>query len=327
MARRRARKLSSIKVPACELSFRFDVTQVDDGFQYIDIAQCLSKVNRKLYRQGKVYYVDKVTWLADVTGNDKAKISLITLPNNWVCKNAYTKSYHLWRDMQKNVLEDNPSVQGKWADYKVYFDQAHFSGGTVPAGPNLNLDPMDASGVAVLDGEWSMSTFVAPQHDVDPATGIELAADEYQAHMLGDTLGSSGAFTSVGIILGYQDTRAQVQAEPLVPADMSASWMTELTDVGGQDPELAQVIEDQNDNAPYSMVSYPGVTANFDGGILKTQLACTSASAVIWSQLNYPVPLGLLKVNIGQIGGAGQKGTLIIDLVPGDYSGTMATDM
>lgn len=332
MARRKSKRLSNVKVPACELSLRFDVTQTDNGFAYIDLAQCLSKVNRKLYRQGKVYYIDKVTWLSDVptpsAGNTAvSKISLITIPNNWVVKNAVTKAYALWRQMQRNVLKDNPSVEGKWADFKLFMDKAHFSGGSNPQGPTLNLEPLDADGTAILEGEWYMSRFVSPQHDVDPTTGVELPADEYSAHVLGDSIGSSGTYTSVGVIEGYQDTRARVRATPDVPGEMSTSWMTELTDEGGQDPELAQLLEDANDTAPYDMTQYPGVDANFDGGILKTQLSCTPSSAVIWTQLNYPVPLGLLKVNLNQIGAALAKGTILIDLVPGEYSGVMATDM
>jgi len=332
MARRKSKRLSNVKVPACELSFRFDVAQTDDSFAYIDLAQCLSKVNRKLYRQGKVYYIDKVTWLSDVptpsVGNSAvSKISLITIPNNWVVKNAVTKAYALWREMQRNVLRDNPSVEGKWADFKLFMDQAHYSGGSGSNGPTLNLKPLDADGNAILDAEWYMSRYVSPQHDVDTTTGKPLAADDYAAHVLGDTLGSSGAYTSVGIVQGYQETRARVVQAPDVPDEMSTSWMTELTDEGGQDPELADIIEDANDKAPYDMEEYPGVTANFDGGILKTQLSCTPSSAVIWTQLNYPVPLGLLKVNLDQIGAAQSKGTILIDLVPGEYSGVMATDM
>ena len=162
------------------------------------------------------------------------------------------------------MLEDNPSVEGKWNDFKVFMDAAHFSGGSTDAGPDLNLLPRDSGGNAISTGEWNMSTFVRPQHEVDPNTGLPEAADEFVGHMMGADVGSlapGSTLNSAGIIQGYEDTRALVIPAPDVPAEMSDSWMTILTDDGSQEPELAEVIEGENDNPPYDRTDYVGGNA------------------------------------------------------------------
>ena len=62
--------------------------------------------------------------------------------------------------MNKEVLDDNPSVQGKWADYKVYLTESQSGANT--------LDNLDGAGGDYPDNEWEISRYVVPQHDVDP---------------------------------------------------------------------------------------------------------------------------------------------------------------
>lgn len=309
------------KIQPAELAMSFNIPAATaSNPTYIDLAQCLSAVNRRLYHQGKCYYVSRVTYI-NVGGGS---LGLATLPDNWITSNAFVKSKALWNTMNKGVLKDNPSVKGKWADYKVFFDAAHYNGGVTSAGPTLNLVPFDAAspGNSVSLGEWYMGRFVSPQHDVDPATGVELPADEYYAHMLGDDVGSAGSYASVGVIKGYAETRARVQVAPDVPAGMQTNWMTELSDLGGQDPELANVIEDANDNPPYDRDDYVGGDTNFNGGVFQSTLV-TNTTLVQDKDLGFKVPLGLIKV----IHNSQSAGGLIIHLTPGHYKGVMATEV
>ncbi len=315
----------------CERTLAFAISD-NNTAAYIDLAQCLSAINRRLYRQGKCYYIQKLQWLSasNLSGSStSSKVSLSTVPYNWVSRNAWVKAFNLWRQMNKKVLRDNPSVQGKWADFKVFFDGAHYSGGQTAAGPDLNLKPRDADLTAVDAGEWEMSVFVNPQHSVNTGTGEPLAADEYFSHMLGGDVAGAGApnlLASAGIIQGYQDTRAQVRTgTPEVPAAMSTSWMTLLTDDGSQEPELADVIEDANDAPPYDNDEYPGASGNFNGGVLKTQMICT-VNNQIEKDVGFPVPFGLLKVNRSLVDDT-NGGILLITLAPGKYHGVMATEV
>lgn len=316
------------KVVPTELSYNFYL-DATSGTKYIDCAQLASAVNRRLYEQGKRYYVSSVEFLAQAGGS----VALLTLPDTWVTANAHTKAKALWKQMNDKVLEDSPSVQGKWADFKVFFDAAHRSGGSGTSGPTDNLIPVSGEVLTGLTpaaepltmGEWNMSKFVQPQHSVD-GSGDPLAADEYTGHMLGDNLAGTGKpdiIKSAGIIQGYADSRAKVQAEPSVPGDLSTSWMTLLTDDGSQEPELADVIEAANDEAPYSMTEYQGGGANFNEGVMSA-FAASTTTLVEGRASGFAVPLGLIKVKWQLVSGTA---LMKVNLMPGEYKGLMATEM
>ncbi len=306
---------------------------IPDGNQtkYIDLAQCASAVNRRLYEQGKCYYVSRVSILAFAApGSQGGGVSLFTLPDNWVTANAWVKSKALWKSMQNRVLKDNPSIAGKWHDYKVYMDLAHQQGGTASSGPTLNLIPRTAGiGAEVGLGEWNMSTLVLPEHDVDPATGVVLPADEFEVHMMGDDNGGPlpANLASGGIIKMYQETRARQQQEPLVPAGMAENWGTQLTDSGSQDPELADIIDAENDLPPYDNDDYPGGDGNFNLGVTQSYLNVTT-SILTDKDIGFKVPLGLIKVGSSITGdGSGNGFLLQIHLTPGHYKGLYATEV
>ncbi len=288
--------------------------------KYIDLAQCLSFVNRRLYAQGYDYHVSRVSY---INGSGGA-LNLMTLPDTWVTANAWVKAKALWKSMQNRVLKDNPSVKGKWADFKVYFDEAHFNGGTASSGPNDNILPVDGDNNAINVGEWNMSTLVLPEHDVDPATGVVLAADEFEVHMLGDDVGGPlpANLNSGAIIKMYQDTRARQQQEPLVPADMPNSWGTQLTDSGSQDPELAAIIDAENDLPPYDNDDYVGADNNFNGGVAQS-LMVTTTTLAIDKDIGFKVPLGLIKVvHVSQ-----GDGNLMLHLTPGSHKGVYCEEV
>ncbi len=314
--------MASSKMQPAELTYSFTLPTAGSAVtSYVSISQIASFVNRRLYEQGKCYYINRIVMSAP----GATSVIVSTLPDTWVTANAWVKAKALWKQMNNKVLHDNPSTQGKWADFKVFFDAVHRNGGTNAAGPTLNLLPFDFSGNTVRAGEWVMSEYVQPQHTVNTGTGEPLAADEYTAHMLGDNIAGSGSpdlIKSVGIIQGYADTRARVQAEPNVPADMSTSWMTLLTDDGSQEPELAQLIEDQNDLPPYDETEYVGGGNNFNTGVPQAILN-TSSSLLVDKDLGFKVPLGLLKI----LSDGSANINLTIHLTPGSYKGLMATEV
>ncbi len=297
--------------------------------KYIDIAQCLSFVNRRQYEQGKCYYVESVKIGLNTAIADTGIIgtALATIPDTWVTANAWVKAKALWDSMNEKVLEDNPSVQGKWAQFITFMDVAHQNGGSGTAGPNLNLFPKDTGGNAINTGEWAVSEYVFPQHTVNTTTGAPLAADEATCHMLGDDDGdvTAGTLASGGIIASYQDTRARVQIAPDVPADMSISWMTLLTDDGSQEPELADVIEAANDEPPYDRDDYVGGSANWS-------LPVNAMTSIIGlyspedTVMGFKVPLGLIKVFCNESVSTNNPSMLIeLKLAKGHYKGVAAT--
>jgi hypothetical protein len=176
MAKRRTRKRSKTMQPAMlDLSYTVPAAQQQS---FIDTARSLSRTNRRLYSQSRMYAYQGLTfiWRAGPTVAS-IEIKVRTAGNTWVVQNAHTKGEALWDQMNQLVLEDNPSIEGKWADYKVLLSNTHT--------PALTLNVKDGAGVDVHAGEWIISSYVMPQHEVDPATGLPLVADEFQAHLIG----------------------------------------------------------------------------------------------------------------------------------------------
>lgn len=288
------------KIEPTQTKLTFSATAANWNDKYIDSAQALSFVNRRTYHQGKKYFLESVKVYTHTAAAATAQVSITinTIPDTWVTANAWVKAKAAWREMQRKVLDDNPSVEGKWNQFLVFMDLAHYTGGSANTGPNLNVMPIDSGGNDVLKGEWDTSTFVRPQHEVDPATGEPLAADEFFGHMLGANSGSTAAGSSLnsgGIILAYEDTRARVVEAPEVPADMSTSWMTLLSDTGSQEPELADVIETEGDNPPYDINDFVGGDANWSLPVV-AGVGFVNLYAPEATMDGFCVPLGLMKI-------------------------------
>jgi len=188
---------------------RYRLTNGDAGTEtshYIDLARDLSRVNRRLYRQGREYHVKRITvvstntiagWAQDgVTGfpasQDAGFFSVSTVPSSWVANSAWKRGFTAWQNMNKDAMRKTNDIQGTWADFKVYMTE-DMRTGTV-------LQPVDNGNALYLPGEWDYSKYVAPT----AAAGV---IDEYSAHLMGGHTGAPGAYTSIGLIQSFGDAR------------------------------------------------------------------------------------------------------------------------
>lgn len=320
MAKRKGYKKMTPAITTLRYKMNYDGTGV---VRYIDLMKDMSKVNRRLYRQGMQVAVGGITVCADAP-RDPATVQfeVKTAGNTWVTQNAWVKGYNLWRQMQKEVLDDNPSVQGKWADYKI----------------SLNADMAFANTLRNLDGignnypnnEWLTSTYVVPQHDVDPATGFVLPAEEWTGVLTGPDDVPNKRFS---LIKAYEESRSTVQdVAPNVPAQLPTSFYLRLTDDGSQDPELATIIEDENDQPPYSQVDgeYPGSYGFGETGSLTLQHREIINTYQPNAHINgFVANCGLIQLQAQDIGDTPVGGELqiLVHLVPGNYHGILAERM
>ena len=298
-----------------------------DSRSYVDTARELSKVNRRLYEQGRMYAYQGMTFIWKSTGNTATdlatlELSVRTAGNTWVVHNSYVKAHALWNEMQALVLKDNPSIKGKWHDFKTRLSANQIS--------SRVLDVIDGYGNPVLDGEWQTSKFVMPQHEVDITTGDPKPAAEKTTCLIGPKTG-----TIESLVLAYQESRATVQPiDPNVPAGMSTSFFNLLTDSGSQEPELADVIEDENDQPPYDTDEYVG------GGIngptaMPVQYGAISSSEVDGRIGPFLAPCGLIEIDIkgydntGVLWPTAQMPVvdLLLHVAPGTYKGVAAVPM
>jgi hypothetical protein len=298
-----------------------------DNRSYIDTAKQLSKVNRRLYSQARNYAYQGLTFIWRSTGTAPTDLATVTFSvatagNTWITQNAHVKGEALWHQMQELVLEDNPSIAGKWHDYKIQMSNEQITART--------LECRDGQGVAYPGGEWNISTYVMPQHEVDPATGLPLAAVEVSACLLGADTATKRCLT-----FAYQESRATVSPDqPNVPAGMSDSFFNLLTDSGSQEPELADVIELENDNPPYDIANYPGTTGNAVNPVM-VQFGAISAAEVDGRVGGFIAPCGLIEITINGFDSLGAaiavadmpEFDILLHVAPGNYKGVASVPM
>lgn len=297
MARRKSkRRISKMEPAITDLFFTVAAGGTAGGStSYVDTARELSKLNRRMYSQSRMYAYQGLTFVwrqSAASPLASLEIKVSTAGNSWVVQNAHTKGKALWDQMQDLVLEDNPSVAGTWHDFKVKLDYLMSTGRIISC--------QDSAGVDVAVGEWDYATFVMPQHDVDPATGLPLDAAEFTANLIGvdTTLVGPPVTGTRSLVKAYQESRATVQPEdPNIPAGLSTSFFNLLTDSGSQEPELAEVIEDENNEPPYDADDYVGGGVNAVNPML-VAYAATSAAEVDGRIGGFVAPCGLLHIEI-----------------------------
>jgi len=335
MAKRRSNR--SIKMQPAVTDLQFVIPAgggaAASSLSYIDTAKQLSKVNRRGYSQSRMYAYQGLTVIwksAAAVGLQQLstiECSVRTAGNSWIVQNAHVKGEALWNQMQDLVLQDNPSVKGKWHDYKIRLHKS--------MALNQTLECVDGQGVPYIDGEWNLATYVLPQHEVDPVTGLPDPALEVTAVLIGDNGTAAGVLDKVSLVKAYEESRATVSPDvPNVPVGLTTSFFNLLTDTGSQEPELALVIIDENDNPPYSITDYPGGDTN--GNVPATVgYAAISASEVDGRVNGFVAPCGLLEI---EIKGFDQDGVqfpiasmpaieMLLHVAPGVYKGVASVPM
>lgn len=214
---------------------------------YIDLGQALSRVNRRMYRQGMDYHISKIEINTTVVDNRNA-INISAMLPNWVGCNAWKKGRSVWDSIQKKSMrEANVSGTAKYRDFKVYLDDQH-----VVQTANLNLNPILSNGTSFLAGEWDMSTV-----DVMDSAG---ANTQFFLKWVG---GNSA--TAKSLVQGYEDSRAIVPTSEPLDSEPEGSWYADIADFGAVNAETIDAVTDENDSPPYSTAGLAGGATNANG--------------------------------------------------------------
>lgn len=273
----------------------------DDTLVNVDIAQCLSILNKRLYRQGMMYYIENIQIVSPL-----ATIALWrAIPDSWISQNAWKKGYSCWIEQQREHAKQcgdagQSDPRGKWADFKVHPDDN---------GYNYAI-PLDSNGDAYLTGEWIYSNFVYDDAGTSRSPAI---------HMVGSTVDDS----AIGLIQSYGDSRAYPTGGPSTPATIATGFYAQFHGAGDIDDELATDIRDDNDLPPYDQDEYPGGSTNADHLVVMAKGA-TSALIPISTMPGGAAPCGLI-----QLYGDTEAGNavFIITVAPGPMKGVMASKM
>lgn len=312
MARRRSgRKLQ----PAVEtLTFRLRDGELSGSpVTTIDLSQCASIVNRRFYRQGLNWYVAGFSLITSegMTGN----LVLKKMANTWVNGGAWEKTMRAWLKQQNDAIAETgaQSTVAKFRDFKIYLDSDH-QDGTAP-----NHIPVDAGLTLFNEGEWFYSSVVVPN---DGAPGV---TNEYRLKMYG-----TDNANSVGMINGYQQSRAYPQSpDPVHPATYNG-FLAKMFDTGDDNVDIINNAAGENDDLPYDQTNYPGATGNGANMQLITSHPVTTTTVGGKTSIGGTnVPCGLLRVE-HSFPTSTVPGSLVllqVHLVPGTHRGYMCEKM
>jgi len=293
--------------------------------RFIDLASDLSRVNRRLYDQGRNLVVGSIDILQDVdSDNTGCELTIHTAPNTWVTHNAWVKGEAMWDEMNDQVLDDQPSISGTWADFKVHLTEDHASSNTLKC-------TNGAGGTwPTTDLEWAYSQYVIPHHvdAADPAPADPTIA----VVCLCGADDVAGVIHRYSLINAYELARATVQDPmPNVPSTNPSSFFSELMDLGGQEEDLSDIIIDANDVPPYS-----NTVGNYPGGAgFANQAALVVVGKTITTQYqptasipSFLAPCGLLRIASEVISESTPENfKIFVNLVPGSYKGVFSERM
>ena len=289
---------------------RLDFVFSGSGTKFIDIARCLSTLNRKFVSQQAYFYVSKV----EIFNNEDAYVDIHTVPDTWTVKNAYRRGRSVFEQM--NALADTPISEGlspKYYDFKVYMSDRHRTTGSA----DLAMFDINGAYTEHTPQEWVYSELVSQDSDGD----LTQQADNFYVHLLGDHNGSPSNWSSVGLVKSYAESRATTQNTPNDSNIDTADPILNMFDTSSEDAmnDIVTNLLNVNDAPPYDLDLYVG--QNTVDMAFKGRLATTADIGRKDSIAGFCAPFGLICVDPQD---TATSYRLSITLSPGTYHGVYA---
>lgn len=302
-----------------ELRLSFELA-ADDNHVFLDLSSALSCVNRKSFRQGAYYYVQKVEFYDNATGY----IDLFTIADNWVSKNAYIRGKAIYDEMNEHVLKRSGNVAGKYADFKVYMSDTHRILGTKM--PSMYY--ITGTAEELVQDSWSYSKYVVADSDQDSNAD----PDSFYIHMLGPHGGTTDDRTSVGLIKSYGSSRARPESDstPETNSELDSDPLVNIFDFSDEEQMnlLAANLRVDNTNVPYDNDKYIGQRGSVTSGVsVSSQYQQVARLSTVQDNHRVAVapgfcaPLGLVGIDASA---ATTTCRVVITLAEGTYNGVYA---
>jgi hypothetical protein len=301
-------------------------------FNYVDLNQCLSIVNRRSYRQATNVAVQGITIYAKSQtpplASPKMNCYVQTIPKTWVADNATTMAFEQWKDQRAEVLKVSPSLKSRWSDFKLFMDENHVQRGTdfnlTPS--YFNYSPLSMSTGLFQRGEWDASQIVFPDE-----TGVG-PTQECTMHVVGDHLPPvpfDDNTTSIGLITSYALQRAlPMSPDPVLPANYNRGPWTDLILHDDMSEEVTTNLVEHNNEPPYAYTHYPGGIQNANAlelTALNVMQNYGDENSISMSRMGpFICPFGLMKINTEVIDAIDYEFIIEIDVVPGPEKGILS---
>ena len=260
----------------------------------VNVDGMLSQVNRRLYRQGRVYRckVDLDSGLADNT-----QYTVYALADTWMLRKAWKSAFDSY---MKQTAEERATYKGKlarWNDFRLA------TGGVFTGGSSLAVGMVDPTGaeIAITSGEYLISK-VEDDGGVARYYGIGGSAG-------GSTFDILGEFDKLGGIDTTPSVTQSVAAYGDLDSDLTDSEIEDVTNRGNQPPYAL------NDSHPANPFRKVGVIHSDTGG----QRLTTGY---------FDAPLGIVIIAAAAQQKLFSQGSeLTVEVKAGDYKGVHATSL
>jgi hypothetical protein len=262
---------------------------------WIQLDKMLSGLNRRLYRQGRVY---RVTVTANATGDPTQVLNVYTIANTW----QFRKAYHLARKMYDRSHQDELEAgvkRARWLDFRVK---------PSPTGVgNIGATAIRYSSNALSTGSPNIDEYTVSS--VNKTDG-----QEREFHVMGDTTGSSW-----GILYEYDRIGdADVGIENIQPG--TGPYYDLFDDLQYQ--EASTMTGDAN-APPYDADRLQSSEHMVRNAVLKA-----TASGTYRQSVTVDAPLGLIYIDTTGVDHLLQTGySLDVQVHAGDYKGVHAPSL
>jgi hypothetical protein len=275
-------------------------TQNDADDIYIDIAACLSAVNRKQYHQFTAKG-DPLCYTVTVTSLVSGKpLEMCTAQNTWTTRNAAKKTAEGWMEQLKNANIRKSELPTYAKRFRVAFEKdAHVT--------DANLQTLQKQLVPDgCDGDRLFTGYTVP----DGETADFFTANEICLLSVGETvdyraiLCTATSGSSFGIIDEYLKSRRNMRerADPDTEFPSTTGFMNTLFATSEDTADdVTAAVDDYNLDRPYSETDAP----------LPVLASYTAAGTTNYRE-TFSAPLGLIK--IAGVFGVAEADRFIIDV-------------
>lgn len=275
----------------------------------IDLAKCLSAVNRRLYRQGMQYLVESIHWHG--TGMQNVSVAAHTLGDTWMVHNAWKKGFNIWKKQRAEALDHLPGISGKWSDFKIEMDDVVTT---------ATIDCVASDGGSIAPDEWALSQVFWDDDGTERSPTFTM-------------IGSTDPTTKIGLIQEYHISRSRPQTgSPPVDADASDSIYAKMLPMQDElSDALINDIEIDNDAAPYDATEMPGGDTVADAPYAQ-RIAVSAAASPVGYMDSFTAECGLLRLNVASKNADFSAAddtpiALFVTVAPGAYKGVAAVPM
>jgi len=282
---------------------------VGSGTEFIDLAMCLSTINRKAARQSGYWYVNSV----ELYNNTDSFVDLHVLPDTWTTRNAYIRAKAIWDQTNETALKHQSGILPKYHDFKVYMSDRHRTTGS----KNPVVYDINGAGTAIVPDEWDYSRIVTADDDGD----ANQDSDKFYLHMLGGDVGTSDDWTSIGVIKSYAKTRARNNpTTPQLATSIEDDALTNVFDYSSEEQlnEIVELLDSENDSAPYDHDGFLGEGVHMQH---VARLATSSIGGRVTMAAGFCAPLGLICIDPDITTPSEDTWRLVVNLAPGTYHG------